>query len=121
MPRSSSFTATPAQPVTRTPSRRRRSALPQSTPRHMTQGMGTSRSEEQQAQRTEVGRTVTGPPHLSNSELPVPQGWFYFGTDGEVIGILPLMMSALIASSSVFTLAGTLESKLWNGARPVPL
>ena len=42
------------------------------------------------------------------------------GCDLDSIVILPLMMSALSASSSDFSSAGTLESNSWNGARPVP-
>ena len=43
------------------------------------------------------------------------------GWDLDSIFILPLMMSALSASRSDFSSAGTLDSKSWNGARPVPL
>ena len=44
----------------------------------------------------------------------------YFGWAGEVILILPEMMSDLIWSSSFFRSLGTLESNWWNGARPTP-
>ncbi len=42
------------------------------------------------------------------------------GWDFEVILIVPAWMSDLILSSSDFRSAGTLESKSWNGASPVP-
>ena len=45
----------------------------------------------------------------------------YLGWLGEVTLIVPLMMSALTLSSSALRSAGTLLSKSWYGARPMPL
>ena len=43
-------------------------------------------------------------------------GWL-----GEVMVIFPPMMSCFTWSNSVLSDAGTVASKLWNGASPVPL
>ena len=67
---------------------------------------------------------------IPRSRRPVPtagaevgvtsQSCRWLACDLDSIVILPLMMSALTASSSDFSSAGTLDSKSWNGARPVP-
>src|SRR2546423_14429488 len=48
-------------------------------------------------------------------------GRAYFGCAGEVTCTLPLMMSCLSWSSSLFRSAGTLLSRSWNGASCTPL
>ena len=45
---------------------------------------------------------------------------YRFYSYGDAMLILPEMMSALTWSSCDFRSAGTLPSKSWNGARPVP-
>ena len=55
-----------------------------------------------------------------SSVIDPVRGQGHLGWLGEVILIVPETMPALILASSAFVLAGTLESKLWNGARPVP-